>query len=81
MHLHSRLQQFTFAEGMGYKFMKENAKNPNVEMIHGFDSLMEVQIQISMKIPKNQVLALGFGFSCIGLAFLADWLGTGVLQV
>ena len=35
------------------------------------------------KIPKieNQVLALGFGVSCIGLAFLADWLGTGVLQV
>ena len=34
-------------------------------------------------IPKieNQVLALGFGVSCIGLAFLADWLGTGVLQV
>jgi len=33
-----------------------------------------------MGIPKNQVLALGFGVSCIGLAFLADWLGTGVLQ-
>ena len=30
---------------------------------------------------KYQVLALGFGVSCIGLAFVADWLGTGVLQV
>ena len=40
-------------------------------------------IQILKNIPKieNQVLALGFGVSCIGLAFLADWLGTGVLQV
>jgi len=38
------------------------------------------------KLPENRsalvlkVLALGYGLACIGLAFLADLLGTGVLQ-
>jgi len=39
-----------------------------------------ISIQDSNSSLVLKVLALGFGFSCIGLAFLADWLGTGVLQ-
>ena len=34
-----------------------------------------------MVFPLIQVLALFYGVACIGLAFLADVLGTGVLQV
>merc|ERR1719347_677756 len=39
-----------------------------------------ISIQDSNSSLLLKVLALGFGVSCIGLAFLADWLGTGVLQ-